>query len=283
MKIPIADSLNWGMKVYAYLCALIFFGVCLLFLGEVTLHGLNGFEWHFITDLPKRSGREGGIFSILVSTSLILFVCLSVVVPIGVMTAIKLSDFSSVESKTARAVRGSLNVLSGVPSIVFGLFGNAIFSKYLGMGFSILSGGLTLACMVLPMFIKLTEESLLSVNKSYSQNALSLGISKSALLWNVTIPYASPGILIALLVSTGRALSETAALIFTSGYVDRIPESLMDSGRSLSVHIFDLAMNVGGGDANAYRSALVLMVSLFLINSVSKIIVKKLFKKRVYR
>jgi phosphate transport system permease protein len=251
-------------------------------MGEILFHGLQGFEWSFLTELPKKSGRQGGISSILISTLYILGVCLCAVVPIGLMTAVKLSEFSLINTKRASLVRHSLDILSGVPSIVFGLFGNALFSKYLGLGFSIWSGGLTLACMVLPLFVRLTEASLSAVNQQHRINATALGVSKTSLLWNVIIPSASPGILIALVISIGRALSETAALIFTSGYVDRMPEDLMDSGRSLSVHIYDLSMNVSGGDANAYRTALVLMVLLLIINSVAKFAVRWTFSKRVY-
>jgi len=217
--------------------------------------------------ISQNAGREGGIFPILVSTLLILAVCMAVAIPIGVGTAVLLAEFSDRESRFGRLVRRSLDVLAGVPSIVFGLFGNAFFAKVLGLGFSILSGGLTLACMVLPILIRSTEEGFRAVPREYRLGAAALGLSKTTTIWNILLPAAIPGLVVGFVLGIGRAIAETAALIFTSGYVDRMPESLFDSGRALSIHIFDLSMNVAGGDANAYASALVLMLLLLLINS----------------
>ncbi|MGH8529680.1 MAG: phosphate ABC transporter permease PstA [Nevskiales bacterium] len=235
-------------------------------LGDIVWHGLGQISWAFLTGVPLNAGREGGIGPILVSTLLILGVCMAVSVPLGVGAAIFLSEYTSAESGFGRLVRRSLDVLSGVPSIVFGLFGNAFFCIYLGMGFSILAGGLTLACMVLPILIRATEEGFRSVPDEYRHGAAALGLSRARTLFSVLLPLATPGLVVGLVLGIGRALAETAALIFTSGYVDRMPESLLDSGRALSIHIFDLSMNVGGGEANAYAAALVLVALLLVIN-----------------
>src|SRR5262249_39987706 len=128
------------------------------------------------------------------------------------------------------------------------------------------SGGLTLACMVLPLLIRSTEEGFRAVPYEYRLGAAALGLSRTSTLFRLLLPAAVPGLAVGLVLGIGRALAETAAMIFTSGYVDRMPESLMDSGRSLSIHIFDLSMNVSGGDPNAYASALVLVVLLLTIN-----------------
>src|SRR5262249_28440377 len=146
------------------------------------------------------------------------------------------------EGLFARLVRRSLDVLSGVPSIVFGLFGNALFCKILGLGFSILSGGLTLACMVLPILIRCTEEGFRSVPPEYRLGAAGPRPARTATLWRLLLPAALPGLIVGLVLGLARAIAETAALIFTSGYVDRMPSSLLDSGRSLSIHIYDLSM-----------------------------------------
>ncbi|MFQ5742302.1 MAG: PstA family ABC transporter permease, partial [Acidobacteriota bacterium] len=177
-----------------------------------------------------------------------------------------LAEFSSERSIFGRLIRRSLDVLAGVPSIVFGLFGNVLFCQILGFGFSILSGGLTLACMVLPILIRSTEAGFRAVPDEYRHASAALGLSRCSTLFKVLLPVAVPGLLVGLVLGIGRAIAETAALIFTSGYVDRMPESLLDSGRSLSVHIFDLAMNVPGADAYAYASALVLVSALLVIN-----------------
>src|SRR5262249_21132058 len=152
------------------------------------------------------------------------------------------------------------------PSPVFRLVAHAFLCKPPGMGFSILSGGLPLACMVLPLLIRSTEEGFRAVPNEYRHGAAALGISRTSTLFRLLLPAALPGLAVGLVLGIGRALAETAALIFTSGYVDRMPESLLDSGRSLSIHIFDLSMNVSGGDPNAYASALVLVVLLLVIN-----------------
>lgn len=235
-------------------------------LADIVIAGLPSISWSFLTEPPRNAGRDGGIFPIIVSTIYILLVAMSVSVPLGVGTAILLSELTRQESLFGKLVRRSLDVLAGVPSVVFGLFGNAFFCIYLGLGFSILSGGLTLSCMVLPILIRATEEGFRSVPDDYRRGAAALGLSRTATLVQLLLPAAVPGIVVGLVLGVGRALAETAALIFTSGYVDRVPGSLFDSGRALSVHIFDLSMNVAGGDQHAYASALVLIAMLLLIN-----------------
>lgn len=256
----LAFVLVWGTA------ALVTATFCWL-LGDLVWHGLSHVSWTFLTAPPENAGRRGGIGPILVSTALILGVCLAVALPIGIGTAVLLAEFTSDHSLFGRVTRRSLDVLAGVPSIVFGLFGNAFFCKTLGLGFSILSGGLTLACMVLPILIRSTEEGFRAVPTSYRLSAAALGLSRTTTLIHLVLPAAVPGLLVGLVLGVGRAIAETAALIFTSGYVDRMPESLLDSGRALSIHIFDLSMNVSGGDANAYASALALVVLLLVINS----------------
>ena len=240
--------------------------VFLWILGDLAWHGAGRVSWEFLSSVPKNAGREGGLGPVLVATFLILLVCMAASLPLGVGTAILLTEFSG-EGLFARGVRRSLDVLAGVPSIVFGLFGNAFFSKALGMGFSILSGGLTLACMVLPILIRATEEGLRSAPHEYRLGAAALGVSRFSTIVHLLLPAAIPGLMVGFILGLGRAIAETAALIFTSGYVDRMPESLLDSGRALTVHIYDLSMNVPGGDRSAYGSALVLIALLLAINS----------------
>jgi phosphate transport system permease protein len=235
-------------------------------LADVAWHGVGPISWGFLTEAPRNAGRAGGIGPILVSTALILAVCLGSSLPIGLGTAVFLAEFTPAGGVFGRLVRRSLDVLAGVPSIVFGLFGNALFSKVLVLGFSMLSGGLTLACMVLPILIRSIEEGFRAVPDEYRLGAAALGLSRTATLRHLLLPAAVPGLVVGLVLGLGRAIAETAALIFTSGYVDRMPQSLLDSGRSLSIHIFDLSMNVSGGDANAYATALVLVTLLLAIN-----------------
>ncbi len=235
-------------------------------LGDVLWNGLGGVDWRFLSEAPRNAGREGGIFPLIVSTLAILGVCMAVSVPLGLGTAIFLSEFTDADSNFGRFVRRSLDVLAGVPSIVFGLFGSAFFCIYLGLGFSLLAGGLTLACMVLPIFIRAAEEGFRSVPAEYRLGAAALGLSRARTLWRLLLPAAAPGLLVGFVLGVARALAETAALLFTSGYVDRMPSSLLDSGRALSIHIFDLSMNVSGGETQAYATAVVLVSILLVIN-----------------
>jgi phosphate transport system permease protein len=240
--------------------------VFIALLGDLLVHGLSGLSWSLLTEAPQNAGRDGGIAPILVSTMLILLVAMGVSLPLGIATAVWLSDFTRAGGLTARLVNFCLDVLAGVPSIVFGLFGNAFFCITLGLGFSILSGGLTLACMILPILIRTIESGLSAAPNEWRRGAAALGLSRFTTVTRILLPAAAPAMAAGLMLGIGRAMAETAALIFTSGYVDRLPESLLDSGRSLAVHIYDLSMNVTGGERMAYASSLVLVASLCLIN-----------------
>lgn len=269
---PTQGDIFWTSLVWGG--ALIVVSMSLLIVGDVAWRGSGSFDLHFLTASPERSGREGGILPIIVSTIWILMVCLIAAVPLGIATAMFLNEIARRNGFFGGAIQLSLAVLAGVPSIVFGLFGNAFFAVALGFGFSILSGGLTLACMALPLIIRSAEEGFRTIPETQRMTAASLGLSRSSTLFHILLPAAWPGILVGVVLGIGRALAETAALIFTSGYVARMPSNLFDSGRSLSVHIYDLAMNVPGGENHAYASALVLMGLIILVNLVAGTIFK---------
>jgi phosphate transport system permease protein len=237
-------------------------------LADVVLEGARGLSWSFLATDPSDAGRAGGIRSVLVATLWVLAIALAVALPLGVGTAVFLADRPT--GGSVRLVRRSLDVLSGVPSIVFGLFGNAVFCRLLGLGFSVLAGGLTLAVIVLPTLIRLTEESLRAVPAELRQGAAALALSRTTTLLAVELPSAAFGIAAGLALGVGRALAETAALLFTSGYEGRLPTSPLDSGRVMSIHIFDLGMNVSGGDSNAYATALVLTALILAINALAR-------------
>ncbi|MDT8408989.1 MAG: phosphate ABC transporter permease PstA [Wenzhouxiangellaceae bacterium] len=238
-------------------------------LADLVWRGWPGLSWSFLLDAPRDAGRAGGIGSILVATGLILLVALGTALPLGLGSAIWLNEYTRAGSRAGRWTRLSLDILAGVPSIVFGLFGYAFFGLFLGLGYSILSGGLTLACMILPILIRTIEQGLAAQGDDWRQAGAALGMSRASLLWQVLLPVSAPAIATGTLLGMGRASAETAALLFTSGYVDRMPEALSDSGRALSVHIYDLAMNVSGGDAAAYSAALVLIVLIVFINGLT--------------
>ncbi len=255
--------------------------VFLWILGEVVVKGISHLSFSFLFDAPVNSGRAGGIAPILVSTLMIIIVAVSVSVPLGLGVAVWLSEFTKQGQKFATSTRLTLDVLAGIPSIVYGLFGNAFFCIYLGLGFSILSGGLTLACMILPIFIRTCEMGLRTVNDSWRKGALALGMTRTAAIWHILLPSATPAIIAGLVLGIGRATAETAALIFTSGYVDRMPESFMDSGRALAVHIYDLSMNVTGGDHAAYATALTLIILIVFFNIMAQFMMDQWLGRKV--
>lgn len=250
-------------------------------LGDILVKGLPAISWEFLSQAPSRAGRQGGIWPILVSTLLILSVAICAALPLGLCSAIWLAEFTRRDGPLGRRVGLALDILAGVPSIVIGLFGYAFFSGFLGLGFSILSGGLTLACMMLPILVRTAESGLSAVPDEWRHAAAALGMRRGSVLWHVLLPAAAPAITAGLLLAIGRATAETAALIFTSGYVDRMPESLSDSGRALAVHIYDLSMNVTGGDQAAYGSALVLVSLIIVINLLANLLSWHWAKRKV--
>ena len=262
-----ANTRDLVPTVLMSLMALVVAGTFFWIIGNIFWQGFQSLSWDFLFTAPEDAGRAGGIYPILVSTAWIIGICLGISFPLGLGTAILLAEFSHQFPKVRRSVEWSLDILAGVPSIVFGLFGNVFFAKVLGLGFSILSGGLTLACMVLPILIRAIQQSLNNIPQQDRRAASALGISKRSTFWVLLLPAAMPGVVVGLLLGLGRAIAETAALIFTSGYVDRMPRSMWDSGRSLSIHIYDLAMNVSGGEPNAYATATVLITLLIITNT----------------
>ena len=263
------------------LAALLVTGVFVWIVLDLASRGLAEIDWAYLTEAPSNSGRAGGILPMIQSTIVLLAVCLAAVLPLGLGAALLLGEFGQTLPRLASALRSVLDILAGVPSIVYGLFGNAMFCKVLGMGFSLLSGGLTLACMALPLFVHTVASSLAKVPDELRHGAAALAFSRWTTCRRILLPAALPGIIAGLILSTGRALAETAALIFTSGYVERSPRSLMDSGRAISVHVYDLAMNVAGGEARAAAAALVLVVLLLVVNAATVVVLRRWSSKSV--
>ncbi len=220
----------------------------------------------FLLEDPGRAGRSGGIAALLISTGWILALCLLVAVPVGLGCALYLSESLPADSRRAQWLGGVLDMLAAVPSVVYGLFGYQFFAITLGLGFSILSGALALSLMVLPLMIRSAEQAMRAVPMGYRQARDALALSRWGWVRRILLPCAAPGIAVGIILSAGRALAETAVLLFTAGYVLRRPDSLFDSGRTLSVHIYDLAMNVPGGMPRAAATAVVLVALLVMLN-----------------
>jgi phosphate transport system permease protein len=212
-------------------------------------------------------GRAGGIFSTIVSTVYLLIVSLVIAIPLGVGTAIYLTEYTK-ESLVTKIIRFGTECLAGVPSIILGLFGFILLVIKLGFGWSVLSGGISLAIMILPVIIRTSEEAIKSVPASYRDVNKVLGGTRWQGITRLVLPSAAPGILTGVILSVGRGIGETAVVIFTLGTSLRIPFSLFDSGRSMAVHFYLLARE-GISMDNAYATAAVLVFSILFINILS--------------
>jgi phosphate transport system permease protein len=260
------------MKRLAHALSLTFLGTSVaLVLGALLAvllgalaRGTEGLSVAFLVEDPTNAGRAGGVAPVLFGTVAVLLVALLAVLPVGLGAAVWLSEFAPRRGPAATAVRVGLDTLAGVPSIVFGLFGMSLFVDVLGLGWSILSGGLTLATMVLPVFVRAAEEGLRAVPWDQRAGALALGLTRAAALRRVLLPQASPGIAAGLGLALGRCLAETAAVMFTAGASVRWPTSVHDPARTLAYHVYLLAVEVPGGAPRAWTSALVLLALVVL-------------------
>ena len=221
-------------------------------------------------------GRGGGIFSSIVATVYITLLAILLASPLGVGTAIYLTEYTR-EGWATRLIRFGAECLAGVPSIILGLFGFVLFVMKLGFGWSILSGGLTLAIMVLPIIIRTSEEAIKAVPQDYRLVCFSLGMSKWQTITRIVLPAALPGITTGVMLSVGRSLGETAVLLFTAGAGPAHPR-LFDSGRTMAVHFYILARE-GLSMPNAYGTAAILMISILLINLVAYSLMQRMIRR----
>ena len=214
----------------------------------------------------------------IVNTFLMTLLSLIIATPMGIFSAIYLVEYAKRGSKIVKVVRITAETLSGIPSIVYGLFGMLFFVVTLHWGYSILSGAFTLAIMILPLIMRTTEEALKSVPDSYREGSFGLGAGRLRTVFRIVLPSAVPGILAGVILAIGRIVGETAALIFTAGTVPEIPESLFDSARTLSVHMYNLSRE-GLYVDQAYATAVVLLLVVIIINSLSNFVAKKITKR----
>lgn len=213
----------------------------------------------------------------IINTVSITFLTLLLAVPIGIFSAIYLVEYAKKGSKLVKVIRVTTETLAGIPSIVFGLFGFLAFVITLGWNYSMISGVLTLTMMVLPTIIRTTEEALLAVPDSYREGSFGLGAGKLRTIFKIILPSAVPGILSGVILAIGRIVGETAALIYTAGTVADTATSLMDSARTLSVHLYCL-LNEGLFTNQAYATAVILLLLVVGINALSNFVAKKIAK-----
>ena len=256
----------------------------LLFLLWVVWHilsnGLSHVSWEFITGAYTRIGEASGIWAMIVSTVYMVGLSLAFAAPIGIMTAIYLTEYAAPDSQVVKMIRFCTESLAGIPSIVYGLFGMTFFVTTLGLGFSILSGALTLAMLILPVIIRTTEEALLAVPMSYREGGYALGSSKIYTICRLVLPSALPGIVTSIILSTGRVIGESAPVFLTAGMVTQIPESVLESGRTLTVHLYKLTQELFTQHEwdQAYATATILIVLVLMLNMATKVIAARLNK-----
>ena len=227
-----------------------------------------------------RSAEEGGIFPMVVTTVYVVLVSIAIALPIGIITAIFLNEYSG-NSSLIRLLRLAIETLAGIPSIIYGLFGLLVFCRVLGFGQSILSGAFTLSIMILPVIIRTTEESLKSVPDSFREGSLSLGATKSQTIFFVVLPSALPGIVTSVILAIGRVVGESAPVLLTVGLSKNIPRSIFESGRTLTIHLYYLTNEAIQPDdfGIAFATAVVLVILVMIINTLTKIITSSARKR----
>lgn len=262
---------------------LIALSVLVLIIYFVFSRGLGVISWEFISAAPKNGMTEGGIFPAILGSFYLVIGSILFAVPLGVFSAIYMTEYAN-DGKIIRFIRIGVNNLAGVPSVVFGLFGLAVFVKYLNFGVSILSGSLTLAIVILPTIIRAAEESLMAVPDEYKNASLAMGATKWQTIKNVVLPAAMPGIFTGCILGIGRVAGETAPILFTAVtfYTRRLPSSIFDEVMALPFHIYAL-LKTGTSpklqEPMAYGAAVVLLFLVLLINLIAIMLRIKYGKK----
>ena len=226
----------------------------------------------------KYTSENASVFPAIINTLIMTVLSLLFAVPLGIFAAIYLVEYAKKGNKLVEVVRVTAETLTGIPSIVYGLFGMLFFVTTLKCGYSLLAGALTLSIMVLPVIMRTTEEALLAVPNSFREGSFGLGAGKLRTIFKIVLPSAVPGILAGVILAIGRMVGETAALIYTAGTVAEIPSSIMSSGRTLAIHMYSLSKE-GLYTDQAYATAVVLLIVVVLINMLSNFVAKKFTKK----
>lgn len=264
------------LAIAVFLCAAICCGIILFLIGYILINGIPNlspqlFEW-------KYNSENVSMMPSIINTLIYTAFSLLLAVPAGVFAAIYLAEYARRGNAFVRLIRITAQTLSGIPSIVYGLFGYLMFCVYLKLGYSMLAGTLTLAIMILPLIMRTTEEALCAVPDSYREASYGLGAGKLRTVFKVILPSAMPGILSGVILGIGRIVGETAALIYTAGTFADVVTKFSDSGRTLSVHMYAL-MSEGLYMEEAYATAVILLVAVIIINAFSSLIASKISEK----
>lgn len=269
------DLLSVALKTLVFVSAALTVGIIILIIWHIFVNGVpnlsrNLFDW-------KYNSENVSLLPALINTLIMTLISLFIAVPIGVFAAVFLVEYSSQGSKLVKIIRITAETLSGIPSIVYGLFGLLFFVTALGWGMSLLAGSFTVALMILPLIMRTTEEALLAVPKTFREGSFGLGAGRLRTVFCIVLPSALPGIMAGIILATGRIAGETAALMYTAGTVAQVPvgkDFLFDSTRTLAVHMYSLSSE-GLHIDKAYATAFVLLVMVMCINALSSFMAKK--------
>ena len=257
------------IKSIIWLAAISVLAVLMFIIVYILAKGISVINWSFLTNIPHDMGRSGGISSTIISTLIITAAAVAIAMPFGIGTAFYLAEYTR-ENIITRIIRFSAESLAGIPSIIYGLFGFIFFVIQMGLGWSVLSGALTLAIMILPTIIRTAEEAIRTVPQSYREVSFSLGATKWQTIRKAVLPSALSGIANGIILSVGRCVAETAAVILTAG-------SALQT-RTMAVHFYTLATE-GISMKNAYGTAALLIIIIFLINVVANMFINRFVAK----
>ena len=269
------DPLSLFLLGCVIAAALITFMVLSFLLGYILWQGLPNIETGLFA--LQYNSENVSLFPALVDTVLMVIMALAIATPLGIFAAVYLVEYASRGNRLVSLVRVTADTLAGIPSIVYGLFGMLFFVTYLKWGYSLLAGACTVAIMILPLIMRTTEEALKAIPDSYREGSYGLGAGKLRTVFAVVLPSAVPGILAGVILSIGRIVGETAALIYTAGTVAALPDGVLSSGRTLAVHMYVLASE-GLYMKQAYATAVILVVIVVAINALSSRLAKQLMK-----
>ena len=263
------------LALLVLLSAFLTFAVLLFLIAYILIHGIP----YISADLfaLEYNSDNVSLFPALVNTVAMTLLSLIIAVPLGIFSAIFLVEYAKRGNRFIGVIRLTTETLSGIPSIVYGLFGLLFFVTTLKWGLSLLAGAFTMAIMILPLVMRTTEEALKSVPDSFREGSFGLGAGKLRTIFRIVLPSAVPGILAGVILAIGRIVGETAALMYTSGTVAQVPKNVMGSGRTLALHMYVLA-NEGLHTDKAYATAVILLILVIGINMLSGVIAKKITK-----
>lgn len=263
------------VKGSVYLCAGFTIVILLFMLGYILVKGVpflksDLFNW-------KYTSENCSVVPALINTLIMTLMALVIACPLGIGSAIYLAEYAKKGNGFVKIVRMTTETLTGIPSIIYGLFGMLLFVGFLHWGYSLMAGAATVAIMILPTIMRTTEESFLAVPDSFREGSFGLGAGKLRTVFTLVLPSAMPGILSGIILATGRVVGETAALIYTAGTVAQIPANLFGSGRTLAIHMYVLSSE-GLHTGQAFATAVVLLVMVAGINAVAGLVAKKIKK-----